>query len=36
LTEKAADEILSLPMFAELLDEEIVQVVDAIKEFSNG
>ncbi len=36
LTEKAADEILSLPMFAELLDEEIVQVCDAIKEFGNG
>ena len=36
LTEKAANEILSLPMFAELLDEEIVQVTDAIKEFSIG
>jgi len=36
LTEKAANEILSLPMFAELLDEEIVQVCDVIKEFSNG
>ena len=36
LTEKAADEILSLPMFAELLDEEIVQVCEAIKEFCDG
>ena len=36
VTEKAADEILSLPMFAELLDEEIVQVCEAIKEFTNG
>ena len=36
LTEKAADEILSLPMFAELLDTEIDQVCDAIKEFGNG
>jgi len=35
-TEKAADEILSLPMFAELLDEEIVQVCEAIKGFSHG
>lgn len=35
-TEEAANEILSLPMFAELLDEEIVQVCDAIKEFTNG
>ena len=36
LTEKAADEILSLPMFAELLDTEIDQVCDAIKGFGNG
>lgn len=36
VTEKAADEILSLPMFAELMDEEIVQVCQAIKEFANG
>jgi len=36
LTEKAADEILSLPMFAELLDTEIVLVCDEIKEFLNG
>lgn len=36
LTEKAADEILSLPMFAELLEDEIMLVCDAIKEFSNG
>ena len=36
LTEKAADEILSLPMFAELMEEEIMLVCDAVKEFSNG
>jgi len=36
LTEKAADEILSLPMFAELLDEEIEQVCEVIKEFTHG
>jgi len=32
-TEKAANEILSLPMFAELQDEEIGFVCDAIKEY---
>ncbi len=36
LTEKAADEMLSLPMFAELLDEEIAFVCNAIKEFLDG
>jgi len=34
-TEKAANEILSLPMFAELQDEEIGFVCDAIKEYLN-
>ena len=34
-TEKAANEILSLPMFAELQDEEIGIVCDAIKEYLN-
>lgn len=32
-TEKAVSQILSLPMFAELMDEEIVQITDAIREF---
>ena len=32
-TEKAANQILSLPMFAELQDEEIGFVCDAIKEY---
>jgi len=32
-TEKAVGEILSLPMFAELTDEEIVRIADAIKDF---
>jgi len=34
-TEKAANQILSLPMFAELQDEEIGFVCDAIKEYLN-
>lgn len=33
VTEKAVGEILSLPMFAELSDEEIVRVADEIKSF---
>jgi dTDP-4-amino-4,6-dideoxygalactose transaminase len=33
VTEQAATEILSLPMFAELTDEELGTVADAIKEF---
>lgn len=33
LSEQAADEMLSLPMFAELTDEEIMQVVEAIKSY---
>lgn len=33
VTEQAADEILSLPMFAELTDEQIVYAVDCIKQF---
>lgn len=31
--EKAASEILSLPMYAELTDAQVDQIVDAIKEF---
>ena len=33
VTEKVADEILSLPMFPELTQEQIRFVVDKIKEF---
>jgi dTDP-4-amino-4,6-dideoxygalactose transaminase len=33
VTEKAVAEILSLPMFAELTDEEIETVAGSIKEF---
>jgi dTDP-4-amino-4,6-dideoxygalactose transaminase len=33
MTEKAATDILSLPMFAELTDEQIATVVDSIKSF---
>lgn len=33
VTEQAVNEILSLPMFAELTDEEIVRIADAIKDF---
>lgn len=36
VTEKAVGEILSLPMFAELTDEEIVRIADTIKEFYAG
>ncbi|MBN1966939.1 MAG: DegT/DnrJ/EryC1/StrS family aminotransferase [Anaerolineae bacterium] len=36
ITERYAQEILSLPMFAELTDEEIEYVVEAIKEFHFG
>lgn len=36
VTEKAVGEILSLPMFAELTDEEIVRITDTIKAFYNG
>ena len=33
-TEKAANEILSLPMYPELRDAQVQQIVDAVKEFS--
>lgn len=33
VTEKVSEEILSLPMFAELTDDEIKYVVDEIKAF---
>lgn len=36
VTEEAADEILSLPMYPELTDEQIHYVVEQIKEFLNG
>ena len=36
VTEKVTSQILSLPMFAELTDEEIAYVVRRIKEFSIG
>jgi dTDP-4-amino-4,6-dideoxygalactose transaminase len=32
-TEKAANEILSLPMYPELTDEQVQQIVEAVKEF---
>ena len=31
ITEKASQEILSLPMFAELIDEQIEEIVEIIK-----
>ncbi len=36
VTEAAATRVLSLPMFAEMTDEEIVAVVDAVREFVSG
>lgn len=36
VTEKAVGEILSLPMFAELTDEEITRIANTIKEFYGG
>jgi dTDP-4-amino-4,6-dideoxygalactose transaminase len=36
VTEAVADQILSLPMFPELRDEEIAYVVAAIAEFFTG
>ncbi|MFH1336926.1 MAG: DegT/DnrJ/EryC1/StrS family aminotransferase, partial [Candidatus Zixiibacteriota bacterium] len=33
VTERCADEILSLPMFAELTEEQIKYIADSIKEF---
>lgn len=36
VTEQVAGEILSLPMYAELRDDDIRRVVDAVKEFSIG
>jgi dTDP-4-amino-4,6-dideoxygalactose transaminase len=35
VTERVAAEIVSLPMFAELTDEQLVYVTDTIKEFYN-
>jgi dTDP-4-amino-4,6-dideoxygalactose transaminase len=32
-TEKAANEILSLPIYPEMTDAQVVQVVDAVREF---
>jgi dTDP-4-amino-4,6-dideoxygalactose transaminase len=34
--EQAANEVLSLPIYPELTDDQIAQVVDAIKEFFEG
>jgi dTDP-4-amino-4,6-dideoxygalactose transaminase len=36
VTERAADEILSLPMFPELTQEQVGQVADAIRAFYRG
>ena len=36
VTERAAERLLSLPMFAELTREQIEFVVDSIKEYMNG
>ena len=33
MTESAAREILSLPMYPELADDEIAYVADAVREF---
>jgi dTDP-4-amino-4,6-dideoxygalactose transaminase len=35
-TEKAAEEILSLPMFAEMTESQVGEVADAIREFFKG
>jgi dTDP-4-amino-4,6-dideoxygalactose transaminase len=35
VTEQASDEMLSLPMYAELTEEQIRYVCDAIREFFN-
>jgi dTDP-4-amino-4,6-dideoxygalactose transaminase len=35
VTETLAGEILSLPMYAELADEQIAYVIDALQEFSH-
>ena len=36
ISEKAAEEVLSLPIFPELTDEEIEYVCDSIKSFLAG
>jgi len=33
VTERVADEVLSLPMYAELTDAQAEQVASAVKEF---
>ena len=36
ITEKVASEVLSLPMFAELTDEQVDRVADAVRSFMKG
>ena len=36
ITEKVASEVLSLPMFAELTDEQLDRVADAVRSFMKG
>ena len=36
VTEKVASEVLSLPMFAELTDEQLERVADSVRSFMKG
>ena len=36
ITERLADEILSLPMYAELTDDQLVRVADALNAIAIG
>jgi dTDP-4-amino-4,6-dideoxygalactose transaminase len=36
ITEKVASEVLSLPMYAELTDEQLERVADSVRSFMKG
>jgi dTDP-4-amino-4,6-dideoxygalactose transaminase len=36
VTEKVASEVLSLPMFAELTDDQVDRVSDSVRSFMKG